>query len=141
MTAREDAAERRAALDDAEQKTLTRLLGKAQQGDDKAIAELRPILDKSGLWDYLGDLSRRVQVRWLEAMTLSNTLIREAYERRTADMRAELLAAGDSPLERLLTDRIIMCVCQPGMAHFDAREWPTFSIVLTAMEAACRLVA
>jgi len=23
------------------------------------------------------------------------------------------------------------CVCQPGMAHFDAREWPTLAIVPT----------
>jgi len=25
-----------------------------------------------------------------------------------------------------------LCVCQPGMAHFDAREWPTPVIVPTA---------
>jgi hypothetical protein len=27
---------------------------------------------------------------------------------------------------------VLRCVCQPGMAHFDAREWPTPAIVPTA---------
>jgi hypothetical protein len=120
MMSREEAANRRTALDDTDQKTLSRLLGKAQKGDDKAIAELRPILDKAGLWKYLGDLSRRVQENWLEAITRSNKLAREAFEKRAAEMRAELLATGDSPLERLLIDRVIMTwlqVCYADMTY------------------------
>jgi Luciferase-like monooxygenase len=28
-------------------------------------------------------------------------------------------------------ERLAECVCQPGMAHFDAREWPTLALVPT----------
>lgn len=107
----------RTALTDDESRTLGRLLAKAQAGDTKALDELRPILDKTGLWDFCGDLSRRVQESWLEAMTGRNKLIRAAYERKANDLRRELLASGDGPLERLLVDRVVVTWLQ--VCHAD----------------------
>lgn len=106
----------RASLTEAEDAKLRKLFGKAQKGDAQAIAEIRPILDKASLWGFMGELTRRVQQSWLEAMTGPNALIREAYERRADEMRKELLTAGDSPLERLLVDRIVMTWLQVGHA-------------------------
>ena len=51
-------------------------------------------------------------------MTGSNDLVREGYERRAAELRRELLAAGDSPLERLLIDRVVVTWLQAS--HADA---------------------
>ena len=104
------------ALTDEERRTLTRLLGPAQGGDAKALAELRPLVDKADLWGAIGDLTRRVEESWLEAMTGRDQLVREAYERRADELRRELLAAGDSPLERLLVDRVVACWLQAGHA-------------------------
>lgn len=107
-------------LTDEERKKLPTLLTKAQGGDKKALDELRPILDKAGLWDYCGDLGRRVQDSWLEAMTGKNRLVREAYERKANELRKDLLAAGDSPLERVLADRIVatwLQVCHADMTY------------------------
>jgi hypothetical protein len=41
-----------------------------------------------------------------------------------ADFRGWLEAHHDTETE--------LCVCQPGMAHFDAREWPTPGPVVIA---------
>jgi hypothetical protein len=107
----------RAALTEAEDQKLHQLFKKAQSGDQKALDEIRPILDKASLWEFMGDLTRRVQQSWLEAMTGPNALIREAYERRAVDMRRELLAQGDSQVERLLVERVIITWLQ--VCHAD----------------------
>jgi hypothetical protein len=52
------------SLSDDDTKKIKRLLGPAQKGDEKSIAELRPVLDRVGLWEYLGDLTRRVKESW-----------------------------------------------------------------------------
>ena len=106
-------------LTDEERRKLPKLLQKAQAGDAKALDEVRPLLDRAHLWDFVGDLSSRVQETWLEAMTGTNKLVREAYERKADDLRRELLVSGDSPLERLLADRIVATwiqVCHADMA-------------------------
>jgi hypothetical protein len=104
------------SLSDDDEKKIKRLLGPAQKGDEKAIAALRPVLDRVGLWQYLGDLTRRVEESWLGAMAGRNALVREAYERKTNEMRRQMLADGDSPLERLLVDRVIATWLQASHA-------------------------
>lgn len=110
-------------MTDEEAKNFAKLAQKAQGGDAKAMEALRPMLDKAGLWEFVGNLTRRVEESWLEAMTGQNKLIREGYERRVATMRSELLEAGDSPLERLLVDRVVMTwlqACQADAAYSHA---------------------
>jgi hypothetical protein len=104
-------------LTEDERRKLTKLLDKAQSGDRKALDELRPLLDKADLWKTIGDLSRRVQQAWLEALTGRGKLAREAFERRADDLRRELVASGDSPLERLLVDRVVLTWLQ--VSHAD----------------------
>jgi hypothetical protein len=49
-------------------------------------------------------------------MTGRHSLVREAYERTASEMRREMLAGGDSPLERLLVDRVIATWLQASHA-------------------------
>src|SRR5687767_8036320 len=93
---------KRDALTDEERRKLVKLMDKAQAGDAKALDQARPLLDRTGLWKYMGNLSRRVQDSWLDAITGRNKLVREAYEREADEMRRELLATSATPLERLL---------------------------------------
>ena len=104
-------------MTDDKEKRFDKLIGPAQAGDKKALAELRPIVERAGMWPYIGNLARKVEESWLEAMTGRNGLVREGFERRMADMRQELLAAGDSPLEWLLVERVVACWLQ--VAHAD----------------------
>jgi len=113
------------SLSDAEDDDFRRLLGPAQEGDAKALAKLRPLLDKAEVWDSLGNLARHVEEAWLNAITNSNKLVREGYQRRAAELRRELLAAGDSPLERVLIDRVVVTWLQAS--HADA----TYASLLT----------
>ena len=105
-------------LTDDECDTLKRLLRPAQDGDGKALDTLRPLLDKAEAWGSIGDLARHAEEAWLDAMTYPNKLVREGYERRAADLRRDLLEAGDSPLERLLIDRVVVTWLQAS--HADA---------------------
>ena len=98
---------KRDVLTEQERRKLVKLMDKAQAGDKKALDEARPLLDKTGLWKFMGNLSRRVQDSWLDAMTGKNKLVREAYEREADEMRRELLAAGESSMERLLVERVV----------------------------------
>ena len=113
------------SLSDAEHDDFRRLLGPAQEGDMKALARLRPLLDKAEVWDDLGDLARHVEAAWLGAITDSNKLVREGYERRAAELRRDLLAGGNSPLERLLIDRVVVTWLQAS--HADT----TYASLLT----------
>lgn len=109
--------ERSIGLTDDEEKRFAKLLGPAQAGNEKALAEVRPIIERGGMWPYIGNLARKVEEVWLDAMTGRNKIIREGYRRRADELRGELLAAGDSPLERLLVDRVVACWLQ--VAHAD----------------------
>ena len=104
------------SLSDNEYETMRRLLRPAQDGDAKALAKLRPLLDKAEVWNHIGDLARRVEEIWLDAMTISNKLVREAYERRADELRRDLLSAGDSPLEHLPIDRVVVTWLQASHA-------------------------
>ncbi len=50
-------------------------------------------------------------------MTGRNKLVREAFEHGAAELRRDLLATGDSPLERVLVDRVVACWLQ--VSHAD----------------------
>ena len=41
-----------------EQRRLDGLLTRAQKGDKKALGELRPFMDKPGMWEAVDDLER-----------------------------------------------------------------------------------
>ena len=110
-------ATRRSKLTADDEKRFDKLIGPAQAGDKTALAELRPIVERAGMWPCIGNLARKVEESWLEAMTGRNGLVREGFERCMADMRTELLAAGDNPLERLLVERVVACWLQ--VAHAD----------------------
>jgi hypothetical protein len=113
-----EATLKRDALTDKERQRLVKLMDRAQAGDKKALDEARPLLDRTDLWKYMGGLSGRVQDAWLDAITGKNRLVREAYQRQSDELRRELLAAGDSALERLLVERVVATWLQ--VCHADS---------------------
>lgn len=92
---------------------LRLLFQRAEQGDLSALPELRQAMaDYPGLWEKLGDLSVYVEDVWKHKIAGPNLALREAISCKLAEMRQELLGAGDSLLERLLVERILACWLQ-----------------------------
>ena len=106
-------------LTDAERKRLDALLTRAQKGDKKALAELRPFMDKPGMWEAVGDLGRIARDTWIEAAANSNVLVREGIQQTADRLRRDLLHEGDSQLERVLVDRIVACWLQVSYADWQ----------------------
>ena len=106
-------------LTDAERKRLDALLTRAQKGDKKALGELRPFMDKPGMWEAVGDLGRIARDTWIEAAANSNVLVREGIQQTADRLRRDLLREGDSQLERVLVDRIVACWLQVSYADWQ----------------------
>ena len=102
-----------------EQKRLDTLLDRAQKGDRKALAELRPFMDKAGMWEAVGELGRIARDTWIEAAAKSNLVVREGIERTADRLRRDLLRDGDGPLERVLVDRVVACWLQVSYADWQ----------------------
>jgi hypothetical protein len=51
-----------------------------------------------------------------------NLLARKALEEQLAELRNDLRSTGDSPLERILIDRVVACWLQASYADFQRGE-------------------
>jgi hypothetical protein len=84
---------------------LRRVVEKAQKGDTTVLPELRRLLDHNpGLWRQVGDLARHAETALIELAAGDNLMLRESLTRKLEELKAEL--APDSPLERLLAERV-----------------------------------
>jgi hypothetical protein len=106
-------------LTDEDRKRLTALTDKAQKGDRKALAEASEMLTEHRLWHVVGDMGRYAQEAWLDAAAGSNPLARKALEEQLRELRNGLRDAGDSPLERVLIDRLVACWLQANYADWQ----------------------
>jgi hypothetical protein len=89
---------------------LKKLLDRAQAGDNSALPRLRAILKDPGAVDALGgDLARDAQARLIDKYAGQNHMLRESLLRKLELLRAEVAGPSPSPLERLLTERILSC--------------------------------
>jgi hypothetical protein len=109
-------------LTDEERKRLTTLTNKAQKGDRKALAEASQTLTEHQLWHVVGDMGRYAQDAWLDAAASNNPLARRALEEQLRELRNGLRDAGDSPLERVLIDRLVACWLQANYADWQHGE-------------------
>ena len=107
---------------DAEDLTVLRgLVQRAEQGDTQALAELRAkFAAVPAAWEPFGNMAVDAQRAWITLATGGNPLMEEAIAKTSGRLRAELLGASPSPLERLLVERIIGCWLQVQYADCQA---------------------
>jgi hypothetical protein len=110
----------RAAPEVHDRKAFSAVMEKAATGDKAALAQIIAWTDASPTgpqaWAALGDLAQRAQSVWMDVSAGPNPVHREAIGRVVAGLRATLLGADPSPLERLLVERIIVCWLQVNQA-------------------------
>ena len=98
---------------DARRDTVERLSGlfkQAEKGNEKAVPEIRKILQESPdlAWRFM-DFATLAERRFIENMTKDKDLAsRETMEFQLAAMREEVAGENPSPLERLLAERIVL---------------------------------
>jgi hypothetical protein len=86
------------------------LIGKANDGDEAALRELRPLLDlMPKIVEQMGDLSEIAHQAWVDRVAGSQLAMAEALRRTRGALQAKLSRPADSPLERLLVDRVVLC--------------------------------
>jgi len=89
---------------------LSDLFKKAEKGNEKAVPEIRKILQESPdlAWQFM-DFATLAKRRFIENLTKDKDLAsRETLEFQLAAMREEVAGAHPSPLERLLAERIVL---------------------------------
>ena len=97
------------------------LLARAATGDRDALPALRALLDgRPGVWERLGDLAEHVRMAWVDRIGGSDVAVKEAMVRKAEGLRGELAAAGGTPLERLLIDRVVATWLEVHAADLDA---------------------
>jgi len=96
---------------------LAELVQRAQQGDLTALPLLREALEGDpSLWQEYGDLAAQAQEAWLQLLAGTDYLLAESVRLKLDALRQELGAAGASPLEKLLVERIVACWLQTHYA-------------------------
>ena len=97
------------AKTDTEVITLGELVSRCRRGDQDAAKTLRHVLrEHPDLYDGLGQVSQKVQVRWIKAITGSDLFEREMVLRATSELRQTLLEeGGGTQLERLVVEQVV----------------------------------
>ena len=85
------------------------LLPAANAGDQRALAELRAVLDGTpALWEQVGDLGRQAELALVRAAAGDNPVARQAVLRKLGSLRREIAGPAASPIERLLAERVAL---------------------------------
>ena len=85
------------------------LIAAAKDGDAAAMSRLRPMMRKlPSRFQQLGDLGAMAVEKWLDTHCRKDLYHRECLKMHLAEMREQLLAEGDSPLERLLVEEVLL---------------------------------
>jgi hypothetical protein len=114
---------------------IHQMVEEAKAGNAEVLPELRRTLDQyPEIWRHHGDLAKHTEAKWLTLLTGQNACTRESIQRTTQELRESLLEAGDSPLERLLVDRIV--VSRLMVAFFEA----SLALAVNAPEARSRFL-
>ena len=114
-TATEDAATAKgpAAADPLADERVQQVLRRAMQGDQSVLPELGKVLDAHpSIWQRVGDLAAHAQDAWVNLAAGKDLLLKQALERKAAEMRGELAGPDAPPLEGLLADRVVACWLQ-----------------------------
>jgi len=104
------------------------LVADAADGDMDAVAELRKLLNQNPqLREVLGDLNQHVQDSLVSLASGGALDVRLSLTQALDKQRTQLLAEGDSLLERMLVDQILSsmldsAICQQGCVQQHAKE-------------------
>ena len=97
---------------------LRKLIDRSQDGDKQAIEELRPFMDTAPqFFRQWGDLAATAERSLIAVLAGKDEVVKEATARKLKELRAEL--AGETPLEKLLVDRIAACWLALAYAETD----------------------
>jgi len=90
---------------------LQGLSEKAEAGDPEARKELRRLVRTSSpeIIGRASDIARRAEWMLIKTISADEPLMEEAVEARMQHMRAEIAGENPTPLEVLLTERIVAC--------------------------------
>src|ERR1700694_5591042 len=109
------------SIDQAVTEEMQPLLLRGQDGDLTALPELRHLLDtRRDLWEQVGDLAKHAELTQLTLIGGKNLLVKEAAQKKLAELKAELAGPSPTPLEKLLVDRIGVCWLQVHYLDMDA---------------------
>ena len=89
---------------------LSELVDAAKRNNHNAVLKIKKLLDANpDVWKHYGDLSSHVEAKWIKLLSGDDACVHESLVRRVEELRQEIIEAGtDTPLERLLTERIVV---------------------------------
>jgi hypothetical protein len=100
---------------------IKKLLARAQGGDLTCLPELRALLeDKPELWKNVGNLADHAELTLLSLIGGKDLLARESIRLNHRDLKANLSNPNETPLEKLLVQRIAVSYLQVYHADLDA---------------------
>ena len=107
------------------------LIKRAKQGDNSVMPDLRKFMDQNPIYaEHHGNLSRQTQANWIKTIAGPNLHLAECLTRKVEIQRKALLSEGDSPVEIMLVDAIIInslmrdCfVAQESNVKSDSPKW------------------
>jgi hypothetical protein len=118
-----ETAGRRPATVDLTRDEFDELVEQAEDGDETSLNELRCLLRRNAAAaSLLGDVAAHVQQHLIDLLASESIVLREAVSQRMEQARQELLASGDSPLERMLVNQIIVSMLDVNIRHVEAER-------------------
>jgi hypothetical protein len=96
------------------------VLARAGGGDQAALPRLRALLDETGLWRQLADLSAHAELTWIGHVSGTDLALKEMLARKLNALKAEVGGPAPSPLEQLLVARIAINWLIVGHADIEA---------------------
>lgn len=111
-------AETEAQRPERDREAFTRLVQRANQGDQAALQELRAVLDRCPeIWRKIGDLATHAELATLRLVGGNDKLLMEAMQRKVDELKAGLSRPGASMLEQLVVLRVVVTWLQ--VQHAD----------------------
>jgi hypothetical protein len=104
------------------------LTAAATEGDSAAMNRLRPMMQKNpSHFQQIGDLGALAEEQWLHVHYRKNLYFRECLKGHIDEMRAQHLEEGNSPIERLLIEEVLLT----WLRHNYWISWETSSLQKT----------
>ena len=88
-----------------EEKRITELVRRAENGDEEALSEVRKIVEvEPAIWTECGDLADQAERALVRVAAGENLIVRESICRKLESLKAELAGPRVTPLEHLLVE-------------------------------------